>query len=167
MSIINKNLVKYAFIDRDGTIVKEVSDERIDSLDKLSFVSGVIEGLKTLIERKYTLVMVTNQYDLGTTLFPYSSFNPPHEYILKTLGDSDIFFSSIYICPHGENSSCNCQKPKTGLLDQEFIETIQKNDSIVIGDRDSDLLFAKNLGLKGYKIDENKGWGDLIPKITT
>ena len=94
-------------------------------------------------------------------------FNPPHEYILKTLNESDIIFSSIYICPHGENSYCNCQKPKTGLFSHEFIKTIRKNDSIVIGDRDSDLLFAKNLGVKGYKIDENKGWSDLIPKITT
>ena len=59
MNTINKNLVKYAFIDRDGTIIKETPDERIDSLDKLSFVPGVIEGLKTLKEGNTKLFLAT------------------------------------------------------------------------------------------------------------
>ena len=166
MNIKNNNITKYAFIDRDGTLIKETSDERIDSIEKLVFVPGVIDGLSKLIKEGYSLIMVTNQYDLDTPIFPMERFIKPHFLPLDKLRKEKINFEAVFICPHEENSACECQKPKTGLFDQSFLEKVKNSKSIVIGDRDTDLQFAENLGINGHKIDEDKGWSDLIPHIT-
>ena len=63
-------------------------------------------------------------------------------------------------------ATCICQKPKTGLLDHSLLNKVRNSKSIVIGDRDTDLQFAKKLGIKGLKIDENEGWSGLISHIT-
>ncbi|MDZ7797149.1 MAG: hypothetical protein U5N56_08970 [Candidatus Marinimicrobia bacterium] len=36
-------------IDRDGTIIEETMDERIDSLEKLRFLPGVINALSDIV----------------------------------------------------------------------------------------------------------------------
>ena len=35
----------------------------------------------------------------------------------------------------------------------------------MIGDRDTDIEFAKNLGIRGYKICENYGWKEIVDEI--
>lgn len=67
---------KAIFIDRDGTIIREPEDEQIDSLDKLSFVPGAISALRSLSNRGYELVLVSNQDGLGTPSFPEHTFHP-------------------------------------------------------------------------------------------
>ncbi|MDQ1297200.1 MAG: imidazoleglycerol-phosphate dehydratase / histidinol-phosphatase, partial [Bacteroidota bacterium] len=66
---------KVLFIDRDGTILTEPEDEQVDSLEKFSFLPGVITALSSIVkETDFELVMVTNQDGLGTPSFPEESF---------------------------------------------------------------------------------------------
>ena len=66
--------MKVLFIDRDGTIIKEPSDEQVDSFDKLDFYPKALTYLpKIANELDYKLVMVTNQDGLGTDLYPNRS----------------------------------------------------------------------------------------------
>lgn len=75
------------FIDRDGTLIKEVPPTyQVDSFDKLSFYPGVFEYMvKIARELDYELVMPTNQDGLGTSAFPEDTFWPVHNFILKSL----------------------------------------------------------------------------------
>ena len=70
------DLKKFAILDRDGTIIEETHDERIDSLlEKLKLLPDVVTSLRRLKEMGFTLIMATNQaYDLGTEIFPVSKF---------------------------------------------------------------------------------------------
>ena len=45
--------MKYLFIDRDGTLIKEPADEQVDSVDKLEFMPGVFTALKSSIMTSY------------------------------------------------------------------------------------------------------------------
>jgi imidazoleglycerol-phosphate dehydratase/histidinol-phosphatase len=142
-----------AFLDRDGTIIVEPPDEQIDSLEKLELVPGVLEGLRLLRDRGFELVLVTNQDGLGTDRFPQASFDAPQKKLLGILRGEGISFSRIFICPHTPAEQCNCRKPKLGLI-ADYLEE-KKPDlqrTFVIGDRETDVQFGKNIGCKTIKL---------------
>ena len=142
---------KILFIDRDGTIIIEPqSDFQIDSLEKLVFVPKVISVLRKIItETKFELVMVTNQDGLGTDAFPENTFWPTQNKMLEVLANEGIEFSEICIDKTFESENAQTRKPNTGLLTKYFGEDYDLKNSYVIGDRQTDLKLAKNLGAKG------------------
>lgn len=148
--------MKVVFFDRDGTIIQESADEQIDSLEKLEFIPGAITGMRRLIDRGFTLVMVTNQDRLGTPAFPAEDFELVHNKLLRLLNGEGITFADIFICPHVPEDDCACRKPKTTLL----IDFLKKNavdldKSFVVGDRMSDIQLAKNIGCKSVLLQTN------------
>jgi histidinol-phosphate aminotransferase len=160
--ILQKTTQKYAFLDRDGTLIYEPQDTyQVDSLDKLRILDGVIEGLQQLQDQGYKLVLVSNQDGLGTASFPKADFEGPQQAMLKQFVDAGITFERILICPHLTEDNCNCRKPKTGLLDDITIDTKQ---SFVCGDRDSDKVLAANLGLRFVPMTTNGNFSAAITK---
>ncbi|MCB0282163.1 MAG: bifunctional histidinol-phosphatase/imidazoleglycerol-phosphate dehydratase HisB [Calditrichaeota bacterium] len=142
------------FIDRDGTIIHEPQDEQIDSLEKLSFLPGSISGLAKIAKLDFTLVMVTNQDGLGTDSFPEETFWPAHNIILKTLQSEGIVFKDILIDKSFPNENKPTRKPGTGLLKKYINGKYDLAESYVIGDRESDIQLAKNLGAKAIFISD-------------
>lgn len=152
-------LEKIAFIDRDGVILFEPQDDfQVDSLEKYKILPGVIQGLKKLQKYCYKLVMVSNQNGIGTTNFPEENFLIVQNQLLKDLAKAGIQFTEIFICPHLPGDNCNCRKPKIGLVENFLKQTpINYSVSFMIGDRDTDMQFAKNIGVRGCKLITNKG----------
>jgi imidazoleglycerol-phosphate dehydratase / histidinol-phosphatase len=153
---------KVLFIDRDGTIIVEPkTDFQIDSLEKLEFLPSAISILRKIAkEFDYELVMVTNQDGLGTSSFPENSFWPAHNKMLKTLENEGVVFSNIHIDRSFEKDNLPTRKPNTGMLTQYFSDEYDLKNSIVIGDRLTDVKLAENLGAKAILIGEK---GDLQP----
>ena len=54
--------LKIAFLDRDGTIIKDYPDEKWREIKEPEFLEGSIEGLKRLKEMGYDFIIITNQY---------------------------------------------------------------------------------------------------------
>ena len=153
---MNNQAQKILFIDRDGTLIFEPEDFQVDSLSKISLVPSVIEALTKLKDSGYLLVMVTNQDGLGTGSFPERDFEKCQNFLINLLSSQNITFDRVFICPHFERDQCECRKPRTGLLTQFLVDrNIDKARSYVIGDRDTDLQLADNLGLQGIKINPN------------
>lgn len=48
-----EKFLKIAFLDRDGTLVKEYPDEEWAFIQKPEFIEGTVEGLKNLKELGY------------------------------------------------------------------------------------------------------------------
>lgn len=147
-------LEKVAFIDRDGVLIYEPqTDFQIDSLKKYKLLKGVREALQKLKTYGYKLIMVSNQDGLGTKSFPKQDFQKVQR---KLLEDSGVKFGGCFICPHTEKDNCGCRKPKTGLVEKFLKETpINYKKSVMIGDRGSDMKFAKNIGVRGLKAATN------------
>lgn len=149
-------LKKYAFLDRDGTLIYEPQDNfQIDSLEKLKILPGVIDGLKKLIDDGFSLVIVTNQDGLGEPSFPLESFEIPQNKMLEIFRENGIEFAAVFVCPHRASDNCACRKPKTGLVDGFLKNGIDTDSSFVYGDRETDREFAKNLNLKFIKAQTN------------
>jgi imidazoleglycerol-phosphate dehydratase/histidinol-phosphatase len=141
------------FIDRDGTLIEEPADEQVDALDKIRFVPGVFAALSELTRAGYQLVMVSNQDGLGTSRFPQADFERCQEFVLRAFASQGIHFQAICICPHLAADNCECRKPKTGLLRSWLaVHAFEAERSAVIGDRDSDMQLAANLGVRGLRI---------------
>jgi imidazoleglycerol-phosphate dehydratase / histidinol-phosphatase len=157
------------FIDRDGTLVEEPPDEQVDSLEKIRFLPGVFAALNELKRRGYRFVMVTNQDGLGTPSLPQVDFEKPQEFILEAFRSQGIEFDRIFVCPHFKTDNCTCRKPKTGLV-EEFMHEVDPATSAVIGDRDTDLQFATNLGIQGIRVRRQgtaeETWPEVVRALT-
>jgi len=141
--------MKVLFLDRDGTLIQEPEGGYIDSIEKFKMLPYVVISLQKLQLKGYKLIMVSNQPGLGTDKFPYENFIVPQNELMRIFKENNIFFEQTYFCPHFREDKCDCMKPKIGLID----DFIKNNDvdvelSYTIGDRDSDVLLAKNIGCK-------------------
>ena len=145
--------MKVLFIDRDGTLVEEPHDEQVDALDKIRFMPGVFDALARLKAAGYRFAMVTNQDGLGTESFPEPHFTLAQEFILRAFASQGIEFEAIFICPHKPSDGCDCRKPATKLVDRWIVDrAVDLASSAVIGDRDTDLAFARNLGIRALRV---------------
>lgn len=141
------------FIDRDGTLIQEPPvDYQVDSLEKLSYIPTVFRGLGRIArELNYKLVMVSNQDGLGTDSFPEETFHPAHNKMMEALEGEGIHFDEVLIDRSMPEDNAPTRKPKTGLL-TSYLSPVSPYDienSYVIGDRDTDMILAKNIGCRG------------------
>ena len=157
-------MYKILFIDRDGTLIEEPADEQIDSFEKLKFVKGVFRNLAFIREKlDFKFVMVSNQDGLGTDAFPEDTFWPVHNFILQTLEGEGITFDEILIDPHFPEDNAPTRKPNTGLV-EKYINDPECDiaNSYVIGDRETDRTFARNIGCKSLILsDEGLSWNKI------
>jgi imidazoleglycerol-phosphate dehydratase/histidinol-phosphatase len=156
------------FIDRDGTLLEEPDDQQIDRLDKIRFMPGVFAALNELAAAGYHLVMVTNQDGLGSGTFAQADFELCQRFMLEAFASQGIRFDAICVCPHRDADGCNCRKPKVGMLaDYLKDHAYEPARSAVIGDRLTDLQFASNLGIRGFRVLINGTSEQRWPAIAT
>lgn len=144
---------KVLFIDRDGTLILEPEDFQIDAFKKLKFLPQVLTFLgKIARELDFELVMVTNQDGLGTPNYPEKSFFAVHDFLMQTFESEGIIFSEVFIDRSFAYENKPTRKPETGMLTKYFAEEYDLQNSFVIGDRETDVELAKNLGAKAIFI---------------
>ncbi len=138
---------KVLFIDRDGTIITEPEDEQVDSLEKFRFIPGAITGLARIArETELELVMITNQDGLGTPSFAEETFWPAHDKMLQILKDEGVEFAAIFIDRTFPEEKAPTRKPGTAMLVKYLAGGVDLDNSYVIGDRQTDIELAGNLG---------------------
>lgn len=144
---------KILFLDRDGTLIAEPPDHQVDSVEKFVLLDGVIPALSALRDAGWRFVMVTNQDGLGTAAYPRERYERIQNLLLRILKSSGIVFDAVLVCPHLDAQRCACRKPQLGLL-KDFLADPgwDRARSRVIGDRDTDLTLAENMGIAGIKM---------------
>jgi imidazoleglycerol-phosphate dehydratase/histidinol-phosphatase len=167
---------KVLFVDRDGVIIMEPEDFQIDSLAKLEFVPFAISGLKRLSDAGFELVMVSNQDGRGTKSFPEEDFIIPHTKMLTTLKNEGVAFKEIFIDSSFEHKKSPNRKPGIGMLIPYLRDnSIDLEQSYVIGDRATDVQLAKNIGCKSVRISAEQdanadftstSWNDIVYYLT-
>ncbi len=144
---------KILFVDRDGCLIEEPADQQIDSYEKLALLPGVIAALQRVVAAGYELVMVTNQDGLGTASFPEADFNGPQDLLLRILASQGIGFREVLIDRSLPHEGKDTRKPGVGML-RHYLgdDGWSRSASAMVGDRETDLQFAANLGVRGFRV---------------
>lgn len=155
------------FIDRDGTLITEPPDEQVDSLEKLQLVPGVIPALLRLAEAGYELLIVSNQDGLGTDSYPTEDFEIPQNKMLDLFESQGVVFADVLIDEHFEHENSPNRKPGIGMV-LPYLKSgeLDLGDSWVIGDRETDLELADNMGIGGFLLGDGlESWESITHQL--
>ena len=156
-----RNQVPLLLVDRDGTLIEEPADQQVDAFEKVRFVQGVVPAMCRLRDAGYAFVMVSNQDGLGTPAFPREAFEGPHALVLQVLASQGITFRDVRIDASLPGEGAFTRKPGIGMvLDLLRDRGIDWSRSAVVGDRETDLEFAANLGVRGFRLGTGEGGWD-------
>ena len=146
------------FLDRDGTINKEVN--LLKDPEQLELIEGAAEAIKLINKSDYLAVIVTNQPVIARNLCSIEELEYIHATLETMLGKEGAYVNAIYYCPHHPDKGypeerpeykidCECRKPKPGMLIQAAKDwNIDLSSSYMIGDSDRDLKVGQNAGCK-------------------
>jgi len=132
-------------LDRDGTIV--VDRHYLSDPDALEFEPGAQAGLRRMSDMGFRLVVITNQSGIARGMFSLARLAEIHDRMRQMLQTIGVALEGVYFCPHGPEEGCDCRKPGLGLMRQASQELgFEMSQSIVIGDKDSDVEFGRRAG---------------------
>ena len=152
------NARRAAFLDRDGTIIEDVSF--ISRPEQVALRPGAAEGIALLNARDVAVVVITNQSGLARGLFTVADYEAVRDRLDALLSQYDAHIDATYYCPHYPpvTGPCDCRKPGRLLFDQAIAALdIDASRSMFAGDRSRDLLPARQYG----------GYAYLVPASST
>lgn len=159
-----QNPQKAVFLDRDGTLNRYIGFLR--SPEELELLPGVGEAVRRINASGYLAILVTNQPVIARGEVTVEGLREIHNKLETLLGKEGAYLDAIYYCPHHPHSGfpgeikelkfdCACRKPKPGLLLQAAEDYhIDLTSSIMVGDRESDILAGKAAGCRTVLLGE-------------
>ena len=113
---------KVIFLDRDGTLNKEVN--YLHRKEDLVLLPGVPKALKAFKEQGYKLVVITNQAGVARGYYTEDDVKELHRYMNELLEKAGAGIDAFYYCPHHPEhgigpykKECRCRKPGTGMFE--------------------------------------------------
>lgn len=158
--------IKALFLDRDGVI--NYDPGYVYRIEDFEFMPGIFEALAGFMALGYEIFVVTNQSGIGRGYYSEDDFAKLSKYMIDEFKSYGVEIKKIYHCPHTPSDDCNCRKPKPGMILQALDEfNISLKDSLMIGDKPSDLESARRAGVEsGYLIgDEFKSALEVLEYI--
>jgi D-glycero-D-manno-heptose 1,7-bisphosphate phosphatase len=159
------------FLDRDGTLnvqaVRGGTPYAPTRLEEFRLIDGAADGCRALKAAGYTLVVATNQPDVGRGEVAREVIESMHAVLLQLIPEIE----RIEVCyDPGRGEKSLRRKPEPGmLLDAAAALGIDLPRSWMIGDRWKDVVCGQRAGVKtvfidyGYS-DESKSTADHTVK---
>ena len=149
--------MKLIILDRDG-VINHDSAQFIKSPEEWKPIPGSLEAIARLNQWGYRVVVATNQSGVGRGLFEMDTLNAIHEKMVKACANVGARIDAIFFCPHPADSTCECRKPKPGLL-REIAARYNTDLTGVptVGDSLRDLQAGVAVGCKPYLVLTGKG----------
>jgi D-glycero-D-manno-heptose 1,7-bisphosphate phosphatase len=138
------------FLDRDGTIIQDVS--YIRDVADVRLLPGAAQAIARLNAAGVRAIIVTNQSGLGRGYFSFDDFQRVQARMEELLGAAGARIDATYVCPHSPRADevCQCRKPGTLLFRTAAQEHgLDPACSWYIGDRWRDIAAAQVLGGRG------------------
>ncbi len=141
--------MKVVLLDRDGTVIVDPPDERVDSEEKIKLFPDSVSALKKLADNGFSVIFITNQAGIAEGRLNKDDFKRINDRVIECLSLSGVKILRTYMCPHGRNDGCECRKPKpTTILQAAKDFNLNLAYIYMVGDLRSDVLAGKNAGTK-------------------
>src|SRR6185369_12559805 len=108
--------MKAILLDRDGTVIVDPPDERVDRIDRIKLFEDTIEALRYLAAHDFAVIFITNQAGIGEGRITHEQFEMIHDQVKAKLAPSGVTILQTYVCPHTPEDNCDCRKPKPKLI---------------------------------------------------
>ena len=156
-------MTKTVFLDRDGTINKEVN--YLNHPDQIELISGSAEGIKLLNENGFTVVVITNQSGVARGIIDEENLPLIKDRLCCLLEEKGAKIDGYYYCPHYPDGKiekfafkCDCRKPEPGMLRKAAEDLdIDLKRSYVVGDKACDIKLGKNIGAVSIMVKTGYG----------
>lgn len=152
------------FVDRDGTINKEVG--YLDRMEKLQLIPGSAEAIRLINASGMKAVVITNQSGIARGLYDESFVEKIHSHLQGALRVEGALIDAFYFCPHHPTAgrgaylqACGCRKPAPGMLLRAAVELqIDLEHSWLVGDTLADIEAGARAGVRGILV--RTGYGE-------
>jgi D-glycero-D-manno-heptose 1,7-bisphosphate phosphatase len=149
--------MKLIILDRDGVINFD-SAQFIKTPDEWKPIPGSLEAIARLNQAGFRVVLATNQSGVGRGLFDMATLNAIHDKMHKMVGQAGGRIDALFYCPHAADSSCECRKPKPGMMHEiERRFNVSLAGVPAIGDSLRDLEAAAAVGALPILVLTGKG----------
>lgn len=148
------------FLDRDGTLTTTLLRDRRpvapSDVGEFELLPDVAEAARQLHAAGFALIVVTNQPDVRTGTTRIEAVEEMNRRLREWLPLDDIL-----VCYHVEADSCECRKPKPGMLLMAAGEHgINLDMSWMVGDRWRDVSAGKAAGCRTIFLD--RGYAESL-----
>lgn len=139
-----------ALLDRDGTIIVDPPDERVDQVEKIELFPDTIEALGYLATNDFGVIIITNQAGIAEGRITEDEFWEIHNVVLEKIKrETGIQVLKTFMSPHGSNEINEWRKPGPGMLlaaAKEF--DLDLKNTYMVGDSTSDIKAGIAAGSK-------------------
>ena len=142
-----------AFLDRDGTIVRDANYIR-DPKD-VELLPGAASAIRRLNGADVAVIVVTNQSGIARKLLTHADYDAVRARLDELLARENARLTASFMCPHHPDvtGECDCRKPGLGMYRAAIAEYgIDPTRSAFIGDRHRDVAPASALGGRGILV---------------
>jgi D-glycero-D-manno-heptose 1,7-bisphosphate phosphatase len=149
--------MKLVILDRDGTINYD-SDQYIKSPAEWRPIPGSLEAIGRLTQAGYRIVVATNQSGIARGLFDTATLIAIHDTLQRAAAQTGGRVDAFFFCPHGADSTCECRKPKPGmLLEVARRFNVSLADTYAVGDTLRDVQAAAAAGARPVLVLSGRG----------
>ena len=141
------------FLDRDGVLNRVLIRDGVPfgpmTLADFAIIDGAAEDVRRLKAAGYKAVVATNQPELARGRLAPEALTAMHAKLR-----AEVPVDAIYVCPHSDEDSCACRKPRPGLLLSAARDLgIDLAQSYMVGDRWRDVEAGKAAGCRTVFVD--------------
>ncbi len=148
---------KALFLDRDGVIINERGDYNFLP-EHMVINKNILELMKKAQSKNYIIIVITNQGGIAKKLYTKINVENMHKMISSALSEHNIKIHHYFYCPHHSIvGKCICRKPHSLMIEKAaYMFNIDLPASFMVGDKQTDVDAANNVGVTGILIEANK-----------
>jgi D-glycero-D-manno-heptose 1,7-bisphosphate phosphatase len=146
------------FLDRDGVLNEDPG--YVHRWEDFHWIPGAREAVAAFNAAGWLVFVVTNQSGVGRGYYTEADVHALHAQMTLSLAEAGGRIDAYYYCPHHPEASHEAyrhpdppdRKPNPGMLLKAMADwPVDRERSLMVGDKDADLEAARRAGVRGLK----------------